>query len=198
MTKTRHAYVLRRRREGKTNYRRRKTLLFSRSVFFTPRISDKNICVQFSKATPKGDIVLASAYSQELYKLGWKGSGKSLPAAYLIGLAAGHKALRAGINDAVLYVGLRRFAGGSRLSAILKGVIDSGVEVPADTEALPTNERIRGAHIVKYAESLSEFNKEIYKKRFSSLEKEGLKPEDYSKHFEQVREKVQSEYGVKK
>lgn len=197
MARSRHIYMLRRRREGKTDYRKRKTILLSRSVFVSPRITGKNISVQFSKATPAGDRVLASAHSRELYKLGWKGSGKSLPGAYLTGLAAGLKALKADVKEAVLYTGLRRYAHGSRVSAILKGILDAGVSIPADTESLPSDERIRGEHISGYAKSLLEEGKEMYAKRFSRLVKTGLKPEEYPEHFEELRQKIRKTYGAK-
>ncbi len=193
----RHIYILRRRMEGKTDYRKRKSILLSRSVFVAPRISGKNVTVQFSKATLKGDYVLASAHSRELYKVGWKGSGKSLPAAYLTGLVAGLKALRAGVKEASLYAGLERYRHGSRISAVLKGVLDAGVSVPADTETLPDDGRIKGEHISKYAAALSEQNKELYSRRFSKLLKNKLKPEDYPQHFEEVRRKILKSYGVK-
>lgn len=193
----RHIYILRRRMEGKTDYRKRKSILLSRSVFVAPRISGKNVTVQFSKATLKGDYVLASAHSRELYKVGWKGSGKSLPAAYLTGLVAGLKALKAGVKEASLYAGLERYRHGSRISAVLKGVLDAGVSVPADIETLPDDGRIKGEHISKYAAALSEQNKELYSLRFSKLLKNKLKPEDYPQHFEEVRRKILKSYGVK-
>ena len=33
------------------------------------------------------------------------------------------------------------------MAAALKGVIDSGIEVPADPESLPIDERINGQHL---------------------------------------------------
>ncbi|MEE9585340.1 MAG: 50S ribosomal protein L18, partial [Nitrososphaerales archaeon] len=142
MAKTKHIYILRRRREGKTDYRKRKTILLSRVTFISPRITNKNISVQFSTATLKGDRILASAHSRELNKQGWKGSGNSLPAAYLIGLTAGLKAKKTGLKEAILYIGLRRYIHGSRVSAVLKGVLDAGISVAADVETLPADERI--------------------------------------------------------
>ncbi|MFQ6134630.1 MAG: 50S ribosomal protein L18 [Nitrososphaerales archaeon] len=197
MVRTKHTYILRRRREGKTDYRKRRNILRSRATFISPRITCKNTSVQFSTATPKGDRILASAHSRELYKLGWKGSGNSLPAAYLTGLTAGLKALKAGVKEAVLYTGLRRYIHGSRVSAVLKGVLDAGISVAADAETLPADERIRGEHISEYAKSLLEEDKKLYKRRFSKLVEGGLRPEEYPKHFDEVRQKVLKSYGVK-
>jgi len=44
-----------------------------------------------------------------------------------------------------LYTGTRRYT--QRMAAALKGVIDAGVEVPADEETFPTDERINGEHL---------------------------------------------------
>ncbi len=197
MAKTKHIYILRRRREGKTDYRKRKTILLSRVTFISPRITNKNISVQFSTATLKGDRILASAHSRELNKQGWKGSGNSLPAAYLAGLTAGLKAKKTGLEEAILYIGLRRYIHGSRVSAVLKGVLDAGISVAADVETLPADERIRGEHISEYAKSLLKEDKKLYMSRFSKLVKGGLKPEEYPKHFDEVREKILKSYGEK-
>jgi len=195
MVRTKHTYILRRRRQGKTDYRKRRNLLLSRLPFISPRITCKNISVQFSIASSQGDLVLASAHSRELLKLGWKGSGNSFPAAYLTGLAAGLKASKSGINEAVLYTGLRQYIQGSRLSAILKGVRDGGISVNADVETLPVDERIRGEHISNYAKSLLEKSNQLYKARFSSLIEDGFKPEEYPKYFDELRKEVLKTYG---
>jgi large subunit ribosomal protein L18 len=50
-------------------------------------------------------------------------------------------------------------------------------------------DRINGSHISKYAKSLAS-EQEVYKKRFSKYLGRGLKPEDLSNHFEQVRKTV--------
>lgn len=198
MVKNKHIYILRRRREGKTDYRKRKTLLMSKATFISPRITNKNISVQFLEATPQGDRVIASAHIRELYKLGWNGSGTSLPAAYLTGLTAGLKASNMGIKQCVTYIGLRRYLPGSRISAVLKGIIDAGLEVPADIKSMPSKERISGEHISNYAESLLKIDKEKYKRLFSKRIESGLKPEEYPKHFEAIKKKILGKYGVKK
>jgi large subunit ribosomal protein L18 len=92
-----------------------------------------------------GDKVVASAHSRYLLEKGWKGSRKSVPAAYLTGYLAGKKALGKGAKDAILYTGTRRYT--QRMAAALKGVIDAGVEVPADAETFPSDERINGEHL---------------------------------------------------
>ena len=50
-------------------------------------------------------------------------------------------------------------------------------------------ERICGEHISNYASSLKS-DVETYNKRFSSLIKNGLNPENYKTHFEEFKEKI--------
>ena len=93
----------------------------------------------------EGDKVLSSAHSRSLLNKGWKGSRKSIPAAYLTGYLAGKKALASGTKAAVLYTGTRKYT--QRIAAALKGIIDAGLEVPADAETFPSEERISGKHL---------------------------------------------------
>ena len=140
-----YSQILRRLREEKTNYRKRKHLLMGRRDFITVQISNENTLVQIHKPEMEGDKVLASAHSRSLLNKGWKGSRKSIPAAYLTGYLAGKKALTKGAKDAVLYSGTRKYT--QRMAAALKGVIDAGLEVPADDETFPDEERISGKHL---------------------------------------------------
>ena len=148
---TRHVYhmayskILRRLREEKTNYKKRGTMLMGRRNFITVVVSNENTQVQVLSPQMDGDKVIASAHSRYLLSGGWKGSRKSIPAAYLTGYMAGKKALGAGANNAILYTGTRRYT--QRMAAALKGVIDAGMEVPSDPETFPSQERIDGDHL---------------------------------------------------
>ena len=116
-----------------------------RRDFITVQISNENTLVQIHKPELLGDKVLSSAHSRSLLKKGWKGSRKSIPAAYLTGYLAGKKALAQGVESAVLYTGTRRYT--QRIAAALKGIIDAGLEVPADEETFPSGDRISGKHL---------------------------------------------------
>ena len=140
-----YSQILRRLREEKTNYRKRKHLLMGRRDYITVQISSQNTLVQIHKPEMQGDKVLASAHSRYLLGKGWKGSRKNIPAAYLTGYLAGKKALGKGVKAAVLYSGTRKYT--QRMAAALKGVIDAGLEVPADSETFPNDERISGKHL---------------------------------------------------
>jgi len=140
-----YSVILRRLREEKTNYKKRKLMLMSRADFITVQISNENTLVQIHKPQFAGDKVVASAHSRFLISKGWKGSRKNVPAAYLTGYMAGKKALASGTTSAILYSGTRRYT--QRMAAALKGVIDAGLEIPASEETLPADERINGEHL---------------------------------------------------
>lgn len=140
-----YSRILRRLREEKTNYRKRRTMLLGKRSFATVVISNENTQVQVLHPEMTGDRVLASAHSRVLLKNGWKGSRKNIPAAYLTGYMAGKKAIQGGTRDAILYTGTRRYT--QRTAAAVKGMVDAGLEVPADPETFPPDERIRGEHL---------------------------------------------------
>ncbi|MHA7734860.1 50S ribosomal protein L18 [Candidatus Nitrosopumilus sp. SW] len=140
-----YSKILRRLREEKTNYRKRGTMLMGKRDFITVNITNENTQVQILKPGMTGDKVVASAHSRYLLEKGWKGSRKSVPAAYLTGYLAGKKALGQGAKDAILYTGTRKYT--QRMAAALKGVIDAGLEVPANEETFPSEDRINGEHL---------------------------------------------------
>jgi len=179
--------LLRRRREGATDYRSRRRAITSQRALLVVRISNKNVSSQFVKPTVNGDIVLSSAHSRELAKMGWHGSSKSTPACYLLGLLAGKKAVEAGVKEAVAYNGVVPFIRGSRIAALLKGVVDAGVKVPVGDEAFPDESRLTGKSIAEYASKLAAEDKAAYSRSFSALLKGGFKPEEYPAEFERVK-----------
>lgn len=140
-----YSKILRRLREEKTNYKKRGTMLMGKRDFITVNITNENTQVQILTPGMTGDTVIASAHSRYLLDKGWKGSRKSISAAYLTGYLAGKKALKKGTKGAILYTGTRRFT--QRMAAALKGIIDAGLAVPADPETFPSNERINGEHL---------------------------------------------------
>ena len=140
-----YSKILRRLREEKTNYKKRGTMLTGKRDFITVNITNQNTQVQILTPGMTGDKVVASAHSRYLLEKGWKGSRKSVPAAYLTGYLAGKKAIGKGAKGAIMYTGTRRFT--QRMAAALKGIIDAGLEVPADPETFPADERINGEHL---------------------------------------------------
>lgn len=138
----------RRRREGRTNYRTRLALLKSQETRLVVRRTNGNVIVQFVDWTQGGDAVKATAVAQELKAMGWEGSPKNTPAAYLTGLLAGKRAAEAGVESAVLDIGRHTPTKGSRVFAALKGVLDAGIEVPhGGDDIYPSEERLNGAFL---------------------------------------------------
>ncbi len=177
---------LRRRREGKTDYQARKALVTSRKPRLVARASIKNVEVQIIIAKPHGDEVLASANSRELIKsYGWRAPTGNIPAAYLTGLLCGVKAKAAGINNAILDIGLVSPTKGSKIFAVLSGVVDAGVEVPHSEEKI-VKERMKGEHIAKYGKSLGAGSEE-YNAKFSQYTAQGVAPEKIVEHFTKVK-----------
>ncbi len=140
-----YSKILRRLREEKTNYRKRGTMLLGKRDFITVNISNQNTQVQILTPGMTGDKVISSAHSRYLLEKGWKGSRKSVPAAYLTGYLAGKKAIGKGAKGAILYTGTKRYT--QRMAAALKGVVDAGLEVPANEETFPPQERLNGEHL---------------------------------------------------
>ena len=174
---------LKRRRQQKTNYYLRRNLLKSKKIRMVVRSSNKHIHVQFVEAKPDGDITLAMAGSKHLEEFGWKGACSNIPAAYLTGYLAGVRALKAGIKEAILDIGLNPPQSGTRIFAALKGAVDAGLTIPHREEKLPEQDRVEGKHIAAYGEMLSAEDPEKYQRQFSQYVKKGLKPEEIPKYF---------------
>ncbi|MFX0045403.1 MAG: 50S ribosomal protein L18 [Candidatus Hermodarchaeota archaeon] len=146
----------RRRREGRTNYYRRRRLLQSGIPRLVVRKTNTRVIVQLTEAKVVGDSTVATAVSSELSKYGWNAGTGNLPAAYLTGLLAGLRADARGLKNAVLDVGLHPPVRGSRLYAALKGALDAGMDIPHNPEVLPDDERLSGEHIVAAYKHFSE------------------------------------------
>ena len=176
----------RRRREKKTDYKARRILATSEFPRIVVRVSNKEIIVQVTKSNIEGDFVLANASSYELrQKFGWKASGKNIPAAYLIGYIAGKKALEAGISIANLDIGLKRVTKGNKAFAVVQGANDAGLQIPVDSDVIPSQEAINGKVIAEYAENIQDPIE--YERRFSVYLRRGLRPEALPSHFDEVK-----------
>ena len=190
---SRYRVQLRRRREGKTDYQARKALVLSGKTRLVARNTLKNFSAQIIVAKPHGDEVLAAAHSGELTKkYGWKGPTGNVPSAYLTGLLCGLKAKKAGVNEAVLDLGLIAPTKGSRLFAALSGVVDAGIEVPHSEEKI-VKERTKGEHISIYGKSLGA-GSEVYSAKFSMYLGQGLSPEKLPEHFSKVKADIISSF----
>jgi len=139
--------IRRRRHEGKTDYIARLEILKSEHPRVVVRRSNRYMHTSLVTSSQAQDKVVCKADSQELLAQGWPaknaGSLKSLGACYLTGRMLAKRALKHGIKNAILDIGIQRNAAGGRLYAVLKGLIDGGLTVPHAVEALPTPERLK-------------------------------------------------------
>jgi large subunit ribosomal protein L18 len=137
----------RRKREGKTDYRLRRKLLSSKNPRLVIRKSLRYITIQAIQYSPTGDIILVSASSKELAKLGWKFGTKNTAACYLTGLLLAKKAKEKKITTGNIDLGRYTTTKGNKLFAAIKGLVDGGLNVPASNKIFPAEERLNGSHI---------------------------------------------------
>ncbi|MBI2147007.1 50S ribosomal protein L18 [Candidatus Woesearchaeota archaeon] len=179
----------RRKRDGKTNYKKRRALLMSGANRLVIRRSLKYFTAQVVGYAPGGDKIVASATSKELRALGWPFNTANTSAAYLTGLLLSMK-VPADNRHAIVDLGLYAPLSKSRLFAVVKGCIDGGLSVPCSPDALPAADRISGSHIASYAKQLKA-SKDVYQKQFSSSIKQQADPEQITKIFESVKAAIQ-------
>jgi large subunit ribosomal protein L18 len=190
MTKKKKIMPYRRKREGKTDYKRRLALLLGNKPRLVIRRSGKNTLLQLVEYSRAGDRVVASAHTSQLKKYGWVTSRSNLPAAYLTGILLGRLALQKKISEAVVDIGLQNSTKGSRLYAALKGALDAGLKIPHSEEVLPKQERIVGAHIASYAKKLKQESPERFQRQNSQYLANKIAPESYQEYFERVKEQI--------
>ncbi len=138
----------RRRREGKTDYRKRLGLLRSHKTRMVVRKTNNQTIVQFVKYKESGDNIIAQAVSNELKNnFNWKYSTSNTPSAYITGYLAANRAKDEGVKESVLDIGRQRPVKGSKVFASLKGALDAGITILHNQEKLPSDDRITGKHI---------------------------------------------------
>jgi large subunit ribosomal protein L18 len=179
----------RRKREGKTSYKRRLALLKSGQSRLIIRKSLNTITTQIINYSPDGDRVVVTATSKDLQKMGWKMHTANIPSAYLTGLLLGVRAKKSNISKGVLDLGLQTPRMKGKLFAVIKGALDAGMDLNCGEEAFPDENRITGKHIAEYAANLKQ-DQEKYNKQFSRYIKEGANPEDITRSFEDAKNKI--------
>lgn len=148
--------VLKRRKSGQTNYHKRLKLVKSGMPRLVVRPSHRGISVQVVDYSPQGDRVIATVTDRSLKKLGVATTGNNTPISYLVGYAAGLKAKKSKVENAIMDTGRYNITPGGRISAALKGFVDSGVEIPYDEKIFPDESRIKGEHLKNAAISVDE------------------------------------------
>ncbi|MDR9380250.1 MAG: 50S ribosomal protein L18 [Natronomonas sp.] len=181
-TGPRYTVPMRRRREARTNYHQRLRLLKSGKPRLVARKSNNHTRAQLVVTGQSGDETVASASSNDLSAFGWEAPTGNLPAAYLTGYLAGKRAVDAGLEEAVLDIGLNTATPGNKVFAVQEGAIDAGLEIPHNEDVFADWQRTRGSHIAEYAESLDD---ELYGHDFDATE--------LPAHFDEVRERLEDE-----
>jgi len=146
----------RRRLRQKTNYRKRLAVLRANIPRAVIRKSNNNTFVEIIEYQRSGDKTIVYTVSKTLKSFGWTMHTGNISAAYLTGFITGLKAKQKGINKAVLDIGLMTPVHKSRVFAGLKGLIDSGIEIPHDETVFPPQERINGTHLKENGKDLFE------------------------------------------
>ena len=139
----------RRRRENRTDYKARRILLTSGLPRIVVRKTNKYFILQAVESDEAQDKVLATITSKDLLKNGWDakagGSLKSVPAGYLTGMLFAKKL--GGKGKYIMDLGMARTFKGGRVFAVVKGLIDGGLDIPANEKVFPTEERLNGEHM---------------------------------------------------
>ncbi len=137
--------IRRRRLEAKTDYKSRLALLKSNKPRLVIRKTNKYVIAQLVISEVAQDKPIITLSSKDLLAKGWPkekaGSLKSLAASYCLGLLIGKKA-KEKTKEAILDIGMYRNVPKSRIYAVLKGVLDSGLNIPHNPDALPSKEML--------------------------------------------------------
>ena len=174
----------RRRREGKTDYRKRLAMVKSEKIRLVVRTTNTRVTVQAIKYNPKGDETIAKADSRELNNFSFYGTNNT-PSAYLTGFLLG-KRLAAVEKTGILDIGMKTPSHGGILFAALKGISDSGIDVKYDEKAVPSKDRITGKVLDDYAKTVENADKV-----FSGYKKAGINPGEIEKAFEKAKSEIE-------
>ena len=152
--------IKRRRREAKTDYNLRLALLKSGKPRLVIRKTNHYLIAQIIETDIAQDKVLFGATSKDISKGKESKTLKNRESAYKLGLLLGGKA-KAKVKEAILDIGMNRNIHKSRIYAVLKGVLDSGIHVPHDSKALPEIGSRKESTEIKKQTELKEKPKEI-------------------------------------
>jgi large subunit ribosomal protein L18 len=191
---TKNVYVsrYRRKRERKTDYRRRLKLLLSGFPRLVVRQSNKYISAQIVIYENNGDRTVAEFSSKNLVKFGWKGDEDNIAAAFLTGLALAKLARESGFSADRLVpdLGMHSPHKGGKLFALLMGASEGGLPITVGEEALLDESMLRMEQLAKYASELKNKDQKVYAQRFSRYLERGLEPEKLPAHFDEIRKNL--------
>lgn len=137
----------RRRRENKTDYKARRILLVSGLPRIVVRRTNKYFILQAVESYEAQDKVVATVTSKDLLKNGWDekkgGSLKSIAAGYLTGILMAKKL---GKGKYIVDLGMARTKKSGRVFGVVAGLIEGGLDIPANDKVFPAEDRLMGEH----------------------------------------------------
>lgn len=157
--------VMKRRKEGVTNYHKRLKLLKSGLPRLVVRPSNKGITAQVVEYKESGDLVKCTVNERTLVKLGLEIKGNSVPVSYLVGYATGLIVKKKKVGKTILDTGRYNIVKGGRIAAVLNGFVDSGAKIPFDKAIFPDKDRVSGKHLkTPLAKKIDEYKKQLEEK----------------------------------
>ena len=140
-----------RRREYKTDYKKRISLLKGRKPRIVFRRTNRYIIAQYIESKGAKDRVVLTINSKELLKYGWpknaSGSLKSIPANYLTGYLIGKQIILKKLENPIVDFGMLRVLHKTKIYGFLKGLIDSGIKIECDKKYFPEDNKIKGEQL---------------------------------------------------
>jgi len=141
----------RRRRQCKTDYKKRLNLLKSGRPRIVFRRTNRYFIAQYIKSKEAKDEVVFGITSKNLIEYGFpeksSGSLKSIPASYLTGLLLGRKIIAKKLKIPIIDFGMLQTLHKTRVFAFLEGLLDAGLKIECDEKYLPSEDAIKGKHL---------------------------------------------------
>ena len=143
--------IKRRRKEGKTDYSRRITMLKGNMPRLVFRKTNKYLMAQYIISKEAQDRIEFGVSSKKLINYGWSkeagGSLKSIPASYFLGLLIGKIIVENKLKNPILDLGMYQVLPKSKIHAFIKGVVDSGVILKHENKLFPEEDKIKGKYL---------------------------------------------------
>jgi large subunit ribosomal protein L18 len=161
--------AFKRKRNQKTDYKKRLKLLRSKKPRFVVRVSNNLVKAQVVEYSIDGDKTIACKTSNHLKALGWSHSLNNTPAIYLTSLLLCQDLKKKNVKEVIFDLGVRNYKSGSKIFAGLKAIVDSKINCPYSEKAFPKEERIFGKHIETYKKNNISKDFEIIKEKILKM-----------------------------
>ena len=138
-----------RRKQNKTDYGKRLKLLKSGKPRLVIRKTNKYMIAQYVVSDEAQDKIVLGVTSKDLLKVGLdaKANLKNISTSYLTGVLIGKQIKDKKLETPIIDLGMARVLHKTKLFALIKGLQESGLEVPCDKANFPDEARIKGEHL---------------------------------------------------